>query len=251
MVHTPVYYGPHPCVLWSTPLCTMEEERVRGEDKSTQALERAYGGRPIPLPHPTPVYYGPHPCVLWSTPLCTMVHTPVYYGGGEGEGREVHPGLGEGIWGSTNPPHPPHPCVLWSTPLCTMVTPLCTMEEERVRGEEKSTQALERAYGGQPIPLPHPTPVYYGPHPCVLWSTPLCTMVHTPVYYGPHPVYYGGEEGERRGEVHPGLGEGIWGSTNPPPPPHPCVLWSTPLCTMVHTPVYYGPHPCVLWRRRG
>ena len=155
MVHTPVYYGPHPCVLWSTPLCTMvhtlctmEEKRVRGEEKSTQALERAYGGRPIPLPHPTPVYYGPHPCVLWSTPLCTTVHTPVYYG--------------------------PHPCVLWSTPLCTMVhtpvyygphpcvlwsTPLCTMVH---------------------------TLVYYGPHPCVLWSTPLCTMVHTPVYYGPH-----------------------------------------------------------------
>ena len=57
------------------------------------------------------------------------------------------------------------------------------------------------------------TPVYYGPHHCVLWSTPLSTTVHTPVYYGPHP----------------------------------CVLWSTPLCTMVHTPVYYGPHPCVLW----
>ena len=171
---------------------------MRGEDKSTQALERAYGGRPIPLPHPTPVYYGPHPCVLWSTPLCTMVHTPVYYG--------------------------PHPCVLWSTPLCTM-------EEERVRGEEKSTQALDRAYGVDQSPSPTPplctmvhTPVYYGPHPCVLWSTPLCTMVHTPVYYGPHtPEYYG---------------------------PHPCVLWSTPLCTMihtlctmVHTPVYYGPHP--------
>ena len=102
------------------------------------------------------------------------------------------------------------------------------------------------------------TSVYYGPHPCVLRFTLLCTMVHTPVYYGPHPctmvhtpVYYGGGEGEGRGEVHPGLGEGIWGSTNPPPPPHPCVLWSTPLCTMVHTPVYYGPHPCVLWRRRG
>ena len=137
-----------------------------------------------------------------TPPLCTMGHTPVYYGGGEGEGRgQVHPGLGEGIWGSTNPPPPPHPCARWSTPLCTM-------EEERVRGEDKSTQALERAYGGRPIPLPHPTPVYYGPHPCVVWSTPLCTMVHTPVYY--------------------------------------CVLWSTPLCTMVHTPVYYGPHPCVL-----
>ena len=119
-----------------------------------------------------------------------MVHTSVYYG--------------------------PHPCVLWSTPLCTMVhTPVY--------------------YGPHPCVL-WSTP---GPHPCVLWSTPLCTMVHTPEYYGPHPcvlwstplctmvhtpVYYGGGEGEGRGEVHPGLGEGIWGSTNPPPPPHPCVL---------------------------